>query len=439
MKGIIFRLFVDFLEKNKYPYVILGNVQAYPNEIGSDVDIAISTTHFPDLNKIIRSFCEENNIHVYNLLQHEVTGFFYAIFHTNKENSEITCIALDFCSDYMRQGRLILTSDQLLKDRQVIEQHGFKFYVSKSSIRFIYYLIKKIEKKNIDKAQFEFLLGLWNSDREGCNRELFTVFDQYSVLRIQKAFDSGLGEELSSDLLRSLSLLTSSRYSVSMPTSIKNTLRFVSRIIRPTGMVTAFYGCDGSGKSTLIHRLMSEANEITGFRFVSYHHLYPQKKSNTSVNPVMNPHEQKLRSVIGSNLKLVYFLFRYWIGYWLIVYPQKIRSGLVIFDRYYFDIYVDPRRYRHNGSEWLTKLVGYLLPKPDISIVVDVSPETLQSRKQEVSFTESKRQREGYLELANNHTNMVVVDNERDIEDAFFAVRSAIFKRAEERYKKRYK
>jgi thymidylate kinase len=263
------------------------------------------------------------------------------------------------------------------------------------------------------------------------------MFDQKDVLSITKIFDSGTCSDLTVDFLNKLSSETLIRFRVKPLNRVRNVLRILKRILKPTGLVVAFYGCDGSGKSTLIDKLIAETKDLQVFRSVAYHHLYPQKKSAKKNTAVSNPHEQKNRSKLESNLKLLYFFFLYFIGYWRTIYPQKIKSNLVIFDRYYFDILVDPKRYRHNGSEWLTKLIGWAIPKPDISIVIDADPKVLQSRKQEVSFDESKRQREKYLELNSIIENVTIVDNNDNVEKAYFEIKSTIVTECIKRYNKR--
>lgn len=438
MKEKMLRSFIDFAERNMIKYALLGNVQSYPHEIASDIDIVVSRNEFNRISEIVHSFCIEYDFHLCNILQHEVSGKYFVIAKIDTDNQTITNLAFDFCSDYMRQGRIILTADELLANTVQIEQNHLKFFVCEIPKAFAYYFIKKIEKKSINQSQFDYLYNIWKTDKSSCLDYLSKIFEKKSLQLIEQIFDSKKIELLDGRFLETLSKQTLQRYRITSKVFLFNFFRIFKRVTKPTGMIIAFYGCDGSGKSTLINEFMSEKKDLTAFRAISYHHLYPKKTRNINALPVTNPHEQVPRTVWASNLKLLYFLFIYTVGYWRIIYPQKIKSNLVIFDRYYFDILVDSRRYRHNGSNWLTKLVGYLIPKPDLTIIVDATPETLQNRKQEVSFEETKRQRIKYLDLKNHLKNVVVVDNESDIQKAFFATNSAIFEKLIKRYKNRY-
>jgi len=76
------------------------------------------------------------------------------------------------------------------------------------------------------------------------------------------------------------------------------------------------------------------------------------------------------------------------------------RSTLIIFDRYFHDVLVDPQRYRYGGPMWLARFLVFCVPAPDLILVLDAREEVILSRKCEVPSTEVRRQRESYRRLA---------------------------------------
>jgi hypothetical protein len=104
-------------------------------------------------------------------------------------------------------------------------------------------------------------------------------------------------------------------------------------------------------------------------------------------------------------------------GYLLRVYPQMVRSTLVILDRYYQDLLVHPDGYRYGGPLWLARLVGRLVPPPHLFILLDAPPEVIQARKQELPFEETARQREAYLEVVEGLPNAHVVDASQSVDE----------------------
>jgi thymidylate kinase len=123
-----------------------------------------------------------------------------------------------------------------------------------------------------------------------------------------------------------------------------------------------------------------------------------------------------------------------WLGYLLTTGPLVARSGLVIFDRYFHDVLIDPKRYRYGGPQWLTKLLCLLAPpaKP-LFLVLDANEEVIFGRKQELPIDELKRQRKAYLEFAARYSSAVVVDcndAKRASANVFCAVRVYVSRRS---------
>ncbi len=188
-------------------------------------------------------------------------------------------------------------------------------------------------------------------------------------------------------------------------------------------MMIVILGPDGCGKSSVIDALKNDLSDT--FKTIDYFHLKFRLKPGSqhqNTRPVSNPQGQKTYSPLLSMIKLLYFLIIYNLGYW--VHAQRIHSPdhLLIFDRYYHDLIVDPKRFRYGGPEWMSRKVLRWIPKPHLCILLDANPEVLQARKQEVSFAETARQRDAYRALVQeppqnisgsrqtNHCANVIID-----------------------------
>ncbi len=170
-----------------------------------------------------------------------------------------------------------------------------------------------------------------------------------------------------------------------------------------------FLGPDGCGKSSVISEIISSINPL--FHNITQMHLRPKighKAKKCDV--VLEPHNAPSRGVIFSTAKLFYFLFDYWAWFLLNIKPLLMRPSLIIFDRYYYDLLIDPKRYRYGGSMWFANLISKFVPKPNIVILLDAPVSVLQSRKQEVPFAETKKQRNAYLQYIKSIENGVVID-----------------------------
>ncbi len=183
------------------------------------------------------------------------------------------------------------------------------------------------------------------------------------------------------------------------------------------GLWLAFFGPDGAGKSGVIQRL----EVCLGRSFVSTrrYHLRPHfRATQRLLPPVTNPHGKPPRGTLLSVAKLLMWFADCWAGHLLIVRPAIKSGGLVMFDRYFHDILIDPRRYRLPESALgFVRLLLKLMPIPNLCIVLDAPAEILQKRKTEVPFVESHRQRNEYLRLFNTQPNSLLIDASLPMDD----------------------
>ena len=104
-------------------------------------------------------------------------------------------------------------------------------------------------------------------------------------------------------------------------------------------------------------------------------------------------------------------------------HPKK---HLCVFDRYYYDVLVDKFRYNFTLPLWLLKLPLAFIPKPDVTIILDLPEEELLERKQELPREELERQRNEFLKLAQKIPNAYIVDNSRSFDEVIREITSII-------------
>lgn len=207
--------------------------------------------------------------------------------------------------------------------------------------------------------------------------------------------------------------------------------------MRPnTRQFIVFLGTDGSGKSSVINGICDGLDE-KGYETHKFH-LRPSfgEDSGKTPAPVTDPHGKPPYGEWVSTIKIIYLFLFYWCGHLIKVRPLLRRNAVVLFDRYYHDMLVDTKRYRYGGSSKLARLVGELIPKPGLWILLDAPPEVLQSRKQEVPFEETVRQRNEYLKFIKEMKNGIVVDSSRCIADVIADANIAILNFRAERVEK---
>jgi thymidylate kinase len=196
-------------------------------------------------------------------------------------------------------------------------------------------------------------------------------------------------------------------------------------------VIVVFLGPDGCGKSSVIERLRKELAKV--FSEIRVLHLRPRmgRRGIPQGPPVVDPHSSPARGLVSSLVKLFYLLVDYTTIYrWKWQTRARRSSTLIVFDRYFHDLLVDPRRYRYGAPIWLARCIARLVPSPDLWVLLDAPPEVIRSRKQEVTFEETVRQRQAYLVLASCLRNAHVVDASPPLEQVSRSVERLILDRA---------
>lgn len=215
-----------------------------------------------------------------------------------------------------------------------------------------------------------------------------------------------------------------------------NELFKVSRFLYPPGVFIAILGVDGTGKSTVIEAIRPVLEEAT-HNALFVHHLRPnlmpplarlKGKKAVQTGPVLEPHGAIPSGVIGSLVRLIYYTFDYILGYWL-----KIRSkiakepAIVLFDRYAYDMALDPRRFRIRSLGCVAGWFAALAPKPDLILCLYASPEIIATRKQELPLEETRRQVGALQEFARKERRAVLISTEGSIDEVRERVLQAMY------------
>jgi hypothetical protein len=172
--------------------------------------------------------------------------------------------------------------------------------------------------------------------------------------------------------------------------------RIAGRLAQPTGWVVLIVGPDGSGKSTLAQTLIDGFSGV--FRRDSRLHWRPGVLprpgaliGRAAADPT-TPHARQPHGRVISLALLVYTWADFAIGGWLRIWPLKLRTALVVWERGWWDLEVDPRRYRLDVPSWLVRLLGRLIPHPNAVFVLNAAPSLLMARKAELPEEELRRQ-----------------------------------------------
>jgi thymidylate kinase len=187
--------------------------------------------------------------------------------------------------------------------------------------------------------------------------------------------------------------------------------------LRPSGVFCVVMGPDGVGKSTIIQRLRLELEALSipctagRWRPGVIRRVTPDSSNRM-------PHAKSLRGSFTSSLCLLGLALDFAIGYAISTYPAMARTEIVIFDRYFHDLLIDPKRYRYAGPMWLPRLISRMIPpRKALFVILDADEDVILSRKQELPPDELRRQRIAYRTFASHALNSIIISAHKPVDE----------------------
>lgn len=427
-KEFLTTLFEEFNRKN-VAYFVYGEYESLPTDTGgSDIDIIIGYKDLQQVKRIIKQLCEDNGIILGSFyINTNAAGYFYR-FITPAWGVQIDI----FIKGFMFKGISYYPVSNTTKD--IIKHNGINVLRLQKG----YYICFFKETIHLSKAKEKYIRGFYeevNSNLKVYRKEITDLFGEetcsiiFNNLTIE-ALNSKI-KNIRKAILKNLSL--NQRGDI----ILKKLILFTRLAKKRPGYVIAILGTDGSGKSTIINQITPILNE--GFHNgIVYNHLRPnaipdlgvlmgKKEKMDTPMVVSDPHAGKSSGLVGSLIRWGYYLIDYTIGYLKTVFPViHTKSKIFIFDRYYYDYYIDQKRSKTNLPDWVIKIGELFVPKPDIILCLGGSPEKIYQRKPETSLEEVTRQTNALKEFCNQHKNAIWIDTCTDIQESTQMAMNAI-------------
>ena len=182
-------------------------------------------------------------------------------------------------------------------------------------------------------------------------------------------------------------------------------------------------GVDGSGKSTLINKLIKSLSKK--YKKIKYLHLRPYLFLLDKRTVISNPHINKsLHSKTISLIKILVWLFIYKFFFLL---NRNKKNQLIIFDRYAHDLLIDKVRYRFNLPKKITKYILNLFPEPDLWVILKAPINIIEKRKKELSTKELRKQMKKYISFSNLKKNTFLIDTNKNYLSNITLIKKKIF------------
>ncbi len=415
--------FFQELAARSIPAVILHGFETMPEHWESDVDFVVPSRALPLLADIQRSLAEAHGWLLVDIIEANLDAR-YAVLA--ERGNPANCIQLDACSNYVEHQHRLAPVGKLLTGNST-QQNGL--LTAPPAVEAVYLIAKTLVKNGTLISRRMRLENLLKEDPSGVELAFQDVVG--STNRRLADWLATEHEEQSE-----LAKRAHRRKRFGAGDWLREAWRAVRRIVQPSGLYISVFGLDGSGKSSLLKNLSPLLAQV--FRRVVSFHSRPRIFDQPDGALNTTPHDQMPRSWIVCVLKLFYYFIDHWLGYVLKILPAKICAKAVIFDRGFEDVLVDPARYRLHGAEGLARCLAALLPKPDITFVLEAPSKVIHQRKAELPLEEIDRQQTKLRSLAKQRSHWHMVSANQPTEFLTQSVADDIFQFLADRCAKRH-
>lgn len=399
-----------FLNDERLDCCVLGVAAA------DRVNLVVPAWTLARMPATLRSFGARNELQLIDHRRGPDRTEIYRLSCTNREQRP-QFLTIEVRADYLHCGHLVFTAEELLRDRVPalgLSGHGRGCFLAAPAKEFLCHLLRCIDRGGIADRDGDHLSEQWRLDPQGVTMQIGRFW--HSAREggvILRAAASGNWEAVHASL-RPLQSSLHFRNLVPPLSWLREELDKLAGWIRPPGLLIACLGPQGSGKSSVIHALSEQPLEL--FRTVHTMELRPGVMRAGTTKAGDTTRKRTPRGRFGTIAKLMMFVADYWLGYWLRIRPKLVRSTLVVSNRYFDDMLVDPRRYRVDRALAFARILLRWIPRPELWLVFDIPSEALQARQAELGTEEAARQRGEYRRLLRGHENVVVLDANQPLE-----------------------
>ena len=426
----IFTKLIEKLNSENIKYFVLRNYKGLPevNE-SKDIDIVIEPKKVKYVKGILKDIFNANGIEYY---EESKIGYTLCIHGMSIKNN--TGIHIDLIKGLNTKGYEIVDFDEAYSHTK--EYKGFfvledtwdaAILLAHKTFGYKKPVLKDIYKKMIeeqmsnDKESFgKVITQIYGTNKGQEIIEKIEKHDFDSILSQTNKYDAAIKRRVS----REKFLKTIWRRIYFVGQKFNRMILFYRKYKR----VFAVLAPDGAGKTTFLDSLLEKlnyyyVNELGDGKFHIYHFrpsILPNLGEVGEKAGVMeqdkdftNPHRNKPANPISSFFRITYYTLDYVIGWQKCIRNDARRDLYSVFDRYSYDLIVDPQRTRLKLPRFIRRFFVWLTPRPGVVFILTADADVIYQRKQELTKEEIKRQLIEYDKLSKKSKRFKVINAEQ--------------------------
>jgi thymidylate kinase len=416
--------FFDAMHKESLSYCVCGNFENLPEHTSHDVDIW--TDNIERVEKLLYETAKSVNFILF--LRNKIANGSNNFFYTENENSEFDVVRIDLLKECAWKSIVPLVTSKDIKESIVKYRH---FYVadrsSETAMQFLYSLL------NTGMVKDKYKNKIFECRNDEKFKTLITkAVGKKTAIVIFKHINN-LNWDKIQMLKGKLRIIATGRALLHMNIArlkmFKDFIKTgIDRLLHPSGLFIAFIGTDGAGKTTItgeMEEFISKAFLVNKKFYWRPYKFPPLRKvfginkihdKNPEVNKDITEQRQENFNFFVSSVKFLYYVLDYIIGI-LLLRPIISKGGLLLFDRYFYDMIVYPQRFAMKPPICFMKFFSKLVPKPDITFFLYADAALLHDRKKEICIVELSEQLKNYNELISGLPNSYKIDSTKSLRE----------------------
>lgn len=419
---LILKVFENW-DKRQIQYCILRNYEDIYERIDNDVDILVDPQRYNEALDIMQNTAKEEKWRLHLIIPKDhLIGI-----HFNKiVNDELNLIHIDLFKDIAWKGLSLINTKTILASRQKFKG----IYIPNRTIESIIMLLGRLMHQGHIKNKYKiYIRDSVIQDTKNFENTILHLFHHNIVEKIIYSIREQQWQDIEKNINKIKSSFIRKKIEKNIFKYLLDKIQYyiylITKIVHPKGICIALLGPDGSGKSSVSKGIIENLKKTFGENVKVSHwrpRILPDIKSlltrnkNQTIMDVSEPHKLEPYSCTVSFVRFLYYWLDYVIGYFALILPTRIKGGMVIFDRYYYDYYIDKRRFRLNISDSILKIFEKLVPKPDKVFYLRSEPQIIYNRKNELPLKEIDRQIKELDKLFNRLKKGTIIETSEDID-----------------------
>ncbi len=385
-----------FTKLQNEDYILLKFIEEDISKIGESSDLDIWWKNKKD--DFLAEFAKHHSL-VEKVTQHQQRSM-HQLFIFFKDGS---FLQIDCLFQLIRKDLTYLTNDYLITQQRV--KNGIKTYTDFCLFEHLV-LFNQLNYAGIPKKYIAYFESLSQSSVQLIIRH----FNQkYGSTIPQLSWLSTYQPDLQKKLIKYLNQFFINRFFSRQKAKIHYWMDSLKNLKRQRGFLVSFSGVDGAGKSTILEETRQLLSKKFRKKTVVIRHrpsilpilssfIYGKKQAETRSASRL-PRTGNNTSQLNSLFRFGYYFADYLFGRSYIFFKYQIRNYIVLYDRYYFDFIIDPKRTNLTLDKTFTKTLYRFVQKPKINFFLHAPAEIILERKKELPPEAIKSLTAGYQSL----------------------------------------